>query len=152
MCRGRPIAVDEFCALLTEVMETDDRLVPRHGPSTEFEVLTGMSLGLFPPQLRVPFQMLVPERTHFPSLVQWYERSGHRPVAVHPFSTEMYRRRDVYRAFGFDEFVHEGTLRHAHFAGGEYGDLHLMSILRDEWQALDRKRSWDHRAEAAGSE
>jgi hypothetical protein len=76
-----------------------------------------MSLGLFPPQLRVPFQMLVPERSHFPSLVQWFERTGHRPVAVHPFSTEMYRRRDVYRAFGFDEFVHQGTLADPHRLG-----------------------------------
>jgi len=88
-------------------------LAPGIGGGTanaEFEVLTGMSLALFPPQLRVPFQMLVPERTRFPSLVQWYETTGHRPIAVHPFSTEMYRRRDVYRAFGFDAFVHEETL------------------------------------------
>jgi phosphoglycerol transferase MdoB-like AlkP superfamily enzyme len=88
-------------------------LAPGIGGGTanaEFEVLTGMSLALFPPQLRVPFQMLVPERSRFPSLVQWYETTGHRPIAVHPFSTEMYRRRDVYRAFGFDAFVHEETL------------------------------------------
>lgn len=88
-------------------------LAPAIGGGTanaEFEVLTGMSLALFPPQLRVPFQMLVPEHPRFPSLVQWYESTGHRPIAVHPFSTEMYRRRDVYRAFGFDRFVHEDTL------------------------------------------
>ncbi len=88
-------------------------LAPGIGGGTanaEFEVLTGMSLALFPPQLRVPFQMLVPDRAHFPSLVQWYEATGHRPIAVHPFSTEMYRRREVYRAFGFDQFVYEDTL------------------------------------------
>lgn len=88
-------------------------LAPGIGGGTanaEFEVLTGMSLALFPPQLRVPFQMLVPERSHFPSLVQWYEQTGHSPVAIHPFSTEMYRRREVYRAFGFDKFVYDDTL------------------------------------------
>jgi hypothetical protein len=31
-------------------------------------------------------------------------------VALHPFSTEMYRRRDVYRTFGFDRFVYDDTM------------------------------------------
>jgi phosphoglycerol transferase MdoB-like AlkP superfamily enzyme len=29
---------------------------------------------------------------------------------MHPFTTEMYRRREVYRAFGFDEFVYDETM------------------------------------------
>lgn len=115
LLRGVTVAQDPlpFTRRLMRSTTSGQLLVPGIGGGTanaEFEVLTGMSLGLFPPQLRVPFQMLVPEREHFPSLVQWYERAGHRPVAVHPFSTEMYRRRDVYRAFGFDEFVHQETL------------------------------------------
>ena len=35
-----PISVDDFCALLTDVMTVDDKLWDKHGPSTEFEVLT----------------------------------------------------------------------------------------------------------------
>jgi len=35
-----PISVDDFCALLTDVMDADDMLWDKHGPSTEFEVLT----------------------------------------------------------------------------------------------------------------
>jgi phosphoglycerol transferase MdoB-like AlkP superfamily enzyme len=102
-----------FTRALMRVSTSGLLLAPGIGGGTanaEFEALTGMSLGLFPAQLRVPFQMLVPERSRFPSLVQWYERTGHRPIAVHPFSTEMYRRSDVYRAFGFDDFVHEDRL------------------------------------------
>src|SRR5690606_35779676 len=48
------------------------------------------------------------------------------------------RGRRTYERAGF---VHEGTLRHAHFADGEYGDVHVMSILRDEWQRLPRRGS-----------
>jgi Sulfatase len=70
----------------------------------EFEALTGMSMSQFSPQL-VPYQMLVPEHRTFPSAVGWFEQQGHRTVAVHPFTTEMYRRREVYPTFGFDEFV-----------------------------------------------
>ena len=41
-------------------------------------------------------------------------------------------------------FVFEGTERHAIFKGGAYHDVHLMSVLRDEWQAMPRKKSWDY--------
>lgn len=115
LLRGVTVAQDPipFTRRLMRTTTSGELLVPGIGGGTanaEFEVLTGMSLSLFPPQLRVPFQMLVPERAHFPSLVQWYESTGHSPVAVHPFSTEMYRRRDVYRAFGFDAFVHQDMI------------------------------------------
>ena len=73
----------------------------------EFEALTGMSLSNFPPQVRVPYQMLVPRYESFPSAVEWFERHGHRTVAMHPFTTEMYRRREVYRIFGFDDFIYD---------------------------------------------
>ena len=73
----------------------------------EFEALTGMSMSNFPPQLRVPYQMLIPKRRSFPSVVGWLEEHGHSTVAIHPFTTEMYRRRDVYPILGFDDFVYD---------------------------------------------
>jgi hypothetical protein len=76
----------------------------------EFEALTGMSASGFPAQLRVPYQMVVPNYASFPSAVAWAKATGHRAVALHPFSTEMYRRRDVYRAFGFDDFLYDRTM------------------------------------------
>jgi len=39
------------------------------------------------------------------------------------------------RSYEKGGFTHEGTLRHARFSGGEYLDVHLMSLLRDEWAA-----------------
>jgi len=50
------------------------------------------------------------------------------------------RARRSYEKAGF---VHEGTLRRAHFARGEHHDVHVMSLLRDEWSALPHRRSWD---------
>ena len=38
----------------------------------------------------------------------------------------------------------EGTLRHGHFSDGRYVDVLRMALLRDEWLALPRRRSWDH--------
>lgn len=76
----------------------------------EFEALTGMSMSGFPPQVRTPYLRLLPEHDTFPSAVRWFKDRGYRALAVHPFTTEMYRRRDVYRILGFDEFVHAETM------------------------------------------
>jgi diamine N-acetyltransferase len=51
------------------------------------------------------------------------------------------RARRSYERCGF---VLEGTQRHAIFKAGRFIDVHLMSILRDEWAAQDRKRMWEY--------
>ncbi len=40
------------------------------------------------------------------------------------------------RAYEKAGFTMEGTMRHAHYAHGRHEDVHVMSLLRDEWQAL----------------
>ena len=40
-------------------------------------------------------------------------------------------------------FTHEGTLRRAHYTHGRHEDVHVMSLLRDEWQALRTDRADD---------
>ena len=49
------------------------------------------------------------------------------------------------RSYEKSGFVVEGIQRHAHYSEGRYRDVLLMSILRDDWQAQERKRTWDHR-------
>lgn len=44
---GQPISVVDFNTLLTDVLDVDDRLLSRHGPSTEFEVLTSAAFLYF---------------------------------------------------------------------------------------------------------
>jgi dihydrofolate synthase/folylpolyglutamate synthase len=39
---GRPIAADDFTRLLGRVLEASERIVGRHGPATEFELLTAV--------------------------------------------------------------------------------------------------------------
>jgi RimJ/RimL family protein N-acetyltransferase len=50
------------------------------------------------------------------------------------------RAQAVYRKAGFQA---EGVLRHAWFQDGAYLDDVRMSILRDEWAALQRPKSWE---------
>lgn len=47
------------------------------------------------------------------------------------------------RAYEKAGFAHEATLRHAHFARGEHEDVHVMSLLRDDWLALPHRRAWE---------
>ena len=60
---------------------------------------------------------------------------------------ENLRAQAAYRKAGFSI---EGRLRHAWYGDGRYGDEVRMSILRDEWLALGRRRSWELLEEPAG--
>ena len=51
------------------------------------------------------------------------------------------RARRSYEKAGF---VVEGTKRHEVYKRGRYYDAVLMSILRDEWLSISRRRSWDY--------
>ena len=41
-------------------------------------------------------------------------------------------------------FVKEVLLRHDRFHRGAFHDVHLMGIIRPDWEADDRRRSWDY--------
>ena len=47
------------------------------------------------------------------------------------------------RSYEKSGFKFEGTERHAMYRDGRHRDIDLMSILRDEWSALTRRRSWE---------
>jgi len=50
------------------------------------------------------------------------------------------RARHVYQKLGF---VHEGTERETLYRHGRHMDVHLMGILRSEWEAQDQVRTWE---------
>ena len=47
------------------------------------------------------------------------------------------------RAYEKAGFAHEGTRRRAHFARGKYLDVHVMGLLRADWAADPRPKSWE---------
>jgi phosphoglycerol transferase MdoB-like AlkP superfamily enzyme len=79
----------------------------------EFEVLTGMSLSQFMPQMQTPYSMLVPEFESFPSAVGLLANGGHEPIAMHPYMTSMYKREATYPILGFDRFLGEDDFEDA---------------------------------------
>lgn len=77
----------------------------------EYELLTGLSLADYQPQLVSPYQMLVPKSSSFPSSVGYFRDRGYRAVAVHPYRREFYHRDDVYPVLGFDDFIDEKKMQ-----------------------------------------
>jgi len=51
-------------------------------------------------------------------------------ISLRVFDTNI-RARRAYEKAGY---IHEGTLRQAEFKDGVYVDVHIMSVLRDDWQ------------------
>lgn len=94
--------------------ESGRMLANQYGAGTanmEFETLTGMSMAQFEPQVATPYQTVVPHYRRFPSAVGWFRRHGHDAVAIHPYNTSMYDRGKVYPILGFQDFVHDSTMR-----------------------------------------
>ncbi len=60
-------------------------------------------------------------------------------IQLHVYEHNVAARRSYEKA----GFVEEGRLRRAHFSEGRYGDVVVMSQLRDEWLALERPRGWE---------
>ena len=103
----------------------------------EFEALTGMSVSQLPGQLEVPYNQLVPRYRSFPSAVGWLDRTGHKTVAIHPYTPTMYRRTDVYRTFGVDHFIHDTTM-HQRRRSGHHGFISDASAFHEVERTLRR--------------
>jgi RimJ/RimL family protein N-acetyltransferase len=60
-------------------------------------------------------------------------------IYLHVFDYNLRAQRSYAKA-GFQT---DAILRHSRFHRGEHHDVHLMSLLREDWLALDRRRAWD---------
>ena len=78
----------------------------------EFEALTGFSMELLNPQMTTPYTMMVSKEASFPSLVSTLKAQNYQTTAIHPYNTSMYKRKDVYHTFGFDQFLDEKTMKY----------------------------------------
>lgn len=89
-------------------------------PNSEFEFLTGMTMGFLPSGSVAYQQFLKDER---PSLVSQLSSLGYHTVAMHPYWAEGWKRESVYPMLGFDEL---------HFLDYEkYGSFNDYPLLRE---------------------
>lgn len=80
----------------------------------EFEALTGQAVGLFRAQVTSPYQQFVGDEASYPSVVGTFAELGHRTIAIHSYNLHMYKRPQVYQAFGFDEVIDDAAMQSQH--------------------------------------
>ncbi|WP_051258453.1 LTA synthase family protein [Atopococcus tabaci] len=85
--------------------------------NSEFEALTGLSLEPFAPTISSPYTQIADKMHQLPSVVRRLKRNGHHATAIHPYNTTMYKRQDVYRSLGFDDFLYADTMRYTGTVG-----------------------------------
>lgn len=79
--------------------------------NVEFEALTSISMEPLALNITTPYIQMVDKMNKIPTTVSYFEKRGYRPVAIHPFNTKMYKRKEVYSSFGFEEFIEEETMQ-----------------------------------------
>lgn len=71
-------------------------------PNSEFEMLTGNTMG-FLPVGSIPYQQYI--KSEVPSLVSNLKALGYSATAIHPFHATGWSRDKVYPLLGFDQFI-----------------------------------------------
>ncbi|TFJ44987.1 hypothetical protein CKN73_00650 [Carnobacterium divergens] len=87
-------------------------LVSDYGGGTanmEFEALTSFSNYFL--QV-IAYQSIVSKFDKFPSIVSYLKDSGYETTAIHPYDGNMYKRVEVYKSLGFDQFIDEATIKY----------------------------------------
>ncbi len=107
-------------------------------PNSEFEFLTGMTMGYLPSG-SIPYQQFV--KSESPSLVSQLDSLGYHTVAMHPYPASGWKRENVYSYFGFEE-MHFSDSRYGSFTGKEYlrnyvSDSGLYSKIYDVYEEKD---------------
>lgn len=78
----------------------------------EFEALTGLSLEPMMPGMTTPYTQLASKMSKFPTMLSILPNNFYHKTAIHPHHTQMYRRTEVYKNMGFDEFLYNDTMSH----------------------------------------
>jgi phosphoglycerol transferase MdoB-like AlkP superfamily enzyme len=108
----------------------------------EYEVLTGLSLSQYKPQMNSPFQMLVPKYGTFPSVASLLKGRDTTTLAIHPYKPSFYKRAEVYPRLGIDRFISMGEMTHtdkiekSDFISDDSAFSEALDHLRDTDDAL----------------
>lgn len=122
----------------TRSLQSGHVFSPEFGGMTanvEFEALTGFSNALLP-YGSIPYQQYV--RGEMPSLASFLRQEGYQTLAIHPFQSWFWNRRNVYEAFGFDRFLSEDAMEPLEKRGRLASDAALTErIIAEADASLD---------------
>lgn len=97
-------------------------LSPQFGGGTaniEFEAITSLNVS-FLPTGSIAYQQFV--NRPIPSLVSVLAEQGYTPTAIHPYYSWFWNRENVYKYFGFQEFISLDHFKNAQYRGPYIAD------------------------------
>lgn len=105
--------------------------------NTEFEILTGLSMKYLASASLVPYKSIIPEFDSFPSIVSSYKKNNQvsEAIALHSYTDRLFRRREVFDTFGFDqayfnkEMVNQDKLGDSSYISDEATFKEVLSYL-----------------------
>lgn len=103
--------------------------------NTELEVLTGFSL--YPLQsAAIPYTSIYRET---PSLVQYFNSLGYTSTAMHTYYGDWYRRNEVYKNFGFKDFISADDMPNAKKKGYYISDDEMANAIIQQTNNDDKQ-------------
>lgn len=99
--------------------------------NVEFEALTSYSMSLLKPG-SIPYQQVVTSKKEIPSIPRALKKEGYYTSAIHSFGRSFYKRDDVYRVLGFDNFNAQDTMKNVEVDGDYISDLSISKEIIDE--------------------
>ena len=96
---------------LTKLKQTTDSglmLSSGYGGGTanmEWQSLTGLSISNLSPTLPTPYTQLVSKQKIVPAFTNLFDSK----IAIHPYNASLYNRKQVFKAFGFQQFYYQGS-------------------------------------------
>ncbi|HDR7794074.1 TPA: sulfatase-like hydrolase/transferase [Bacillus luti] len=104
---------------------------PTFGGNTanvEFEALTSYSMSLLKPG-SIPYQQVVTNKKEIPSIPRALKQEGYYTSAIHSFGRTFFKRDDVYRVLGFDNFNAQDTMENVEIDGDYISDLSMSKEI-----------------------
>ncbi|MCD7744202.1 MAG: sulfatase-like hydrolase/transferase [Lachnospiraceae bacterium] len=102
--------------------------------NTEFELLTGDTMG-FLPAGSVPYQQYIKSET--PSLASYLKTLGYGTLAIHPYNASGWDRDDVYTYFGFDEFLDKTDFVNPTYIRSYISDQSAFDKIIEQYEAKE---------------
>ena len=105
--------------------------------NVEYEILTGFSTNYLHSSLRIPYTLLVPNLKEAPNLTNIFQYK----TAVHTYNASLYKRKEVFKKFGFDRFLYDGsnpdltykeTIENSEYISDESAYQEVLDILKNE--------------------
>ena len=114
-------------------------LVPVYGGgtcNTEFEFLTGMSMGNFPRGV-FPYQQY--DLTQIPSLARAFKEQGYDTLAIHPGEATSWNRKNALLNLGFDRFISKSEMHDPEYIRYYISDTACYERLIEEFENKERE-------------